>query len=407
MGISTTDQRKYDRIKLHASSILKRAEAEGRDLTDEENATYAADEKTLGDLERDNGLSAALDNLAGGKDFGRLGGGQGLAPLTTRLSLGDQFLASETFSWLKEHRNKLSGAWTSPASDLLMAATLTEGAGSGGALVVPQYLPEIQPSPLAPVVMSPLFSQGQATSNAVVFFKETLYTSGAAPVLETGLKPESTLTFAQVNEMLRKIAHHLPVTEEMLEDAPQIRSYIDGRLRDGVLVELDDQLLNGSGVAPEMLGFLIRTDLQTALAATAGAELEAIATMISTIESSQAMRVSGIAMNPTTWLSLSLKKTSTGEFLGTGPFGSPQTPTLFGRPVAQTPMLPAGKALVGAFNTGGAQLFIRNGIQVKATNSHGDDFLHDIVRIRAELRAALATYRPKAFGLVTALGPTP
>ena len=108
-------------------------------------------------------------------------------------------------------------------------------------------------------------------------------------------------------------------------------------------------------------------------------------------------------MNPSTWLALSLKKTSTGEYLGTSPFETPTVPTLFGRPVAQTPMMPVGKALVGAFSTGGGQLFVRNGIRVAASNSHADFFVKNLVAILAEIRAQLALYRPTAFGLVTTL----
>src|SRR5262245_42578032 len=54
-----------------------------------------------------------------------------------RDSLGRQFLDSETFAWLREHRGHLPvGAWTSPSSELsgvgdMLAATLTEDPASG------------------------------------------------------------------------------------------------------------------------------------------------------------------------------------------------------------------------------------------------------------------------------------
>ena len=64
--------------------------------------------------------------------------------------------------------------------------------------------------------------------------EETLFTNAAAPVAEGGLKPESTLTFANKTSRVEKIAHWLPVSDEFLEDEPAMRSYIDSRLRLGV-----------------------------------------------------------------------------------------------------------------------------------------------------------------------------
>jgi HK97 family phage major capsid protein len=418
---STMTDRQRASIEERQALLTKRstlrldtAARENRDLTDAEQQQHTQDlgaiasfQAQLDRLDGDDDMRDQIDQLASG------GNSAIVRPTVARrssvrlASLGEQFLASDTFNWLKSTHNKRSGAWTSTASELqFQATTLTEGAGSGGALLVPDYQPGIVPSPTAPVVMAQLFQPGQATSNSITFMRETLFTNAAAPVAEVGLKPESTLTFTAQNEPLRKIAHHLPVSEEMLEDVPAIRSYIDARLRLGVLLELDDQLLHGSGVAPEMTGLLIRSDLAAPVVATAGSELDAIAGQISAIESTQGLRVSGIVVNPSTWLSLSLSKNLQGEYLGSSPFETPQTATLFGVPIARTPMMPVGQALVGAYNTGGAQLFIRNGIQVAATNSHADDFIHNLIRIRAEIRAALAVYRSAAFGLVTGLGAT-
>ena len=57
-------------------------------------------------------------------------------------SLGQQIINSEVGRWLlKEQKGSFpTGAWTSPASEL-MAATLTEDAASGGDLVITDYAP--------------------------------------------------------------------------------------------------------------------------------------------------------------------------------------------------------------------------------------------------------------------------
>jgi HK97 family phage major capsid protein len=76
-------------------------------------------------------------------------------------------------------------------------------------------------------------------------------------------KPESTITFDQVDEPVRKVATFLPVSDEMLEDVAQLRSYLDGRLRLFVQHAEEANLLNGNGNAPNLRGLLQRVGIQT------------------------------------------------------------------------------------------------------------------------------------------------
>jgi HK97 family phage major capsid protein len=117
--------------------------------------------------------------------------------------------------------------------------------------------------------------------------------------------------------------------------------------------------------------------------------------------------VDGIVMNPSDFLGLSVLKSTTGEYIGASPFETPVQPTLWGRPVALTPKMPQGKALVGCFRSGGAQLFTKGGTNVSATNSHQDYFIKNLVAIRAEIRAVLCVFQPLCFGVVTGVPVVP
>ena len=114
--------------------------------------------------------------------------------------------------------------------------------------------------------MADLIAPGTTDSNLVTYMKETTFTNAADTVAEGAAKPESTLIFDAVSDPVRKIATWLPVTEEMLEDVPALRSYLDARLRLGVQLAEDDQLLNGRVVAPDIIGFLARTGLAASIA---------------------------------------------------------------------------------------------------------------------------------------------
>jgi HK97 family phage major capsid protein len=82
--------------------------------------------------------------------------------------------------------------------------------------------------------------------------------------------------------------------------------------------------------------------------------------------------------------------------LFTNPF-SPNTPSLWGLPVADT----NHAAMVGNFLTGSfadaAQIFDREDANVVISTENADDFEKNMISIRCEERLALAVYRPEAF----------
>ena len=88
-----------------------------------------------------------------------------------------------------------------------------------------------------------------------------------------------------------------------------------------------------------------------------------------------------------------LSKTTTGEYLGDGPFGPVRAVTLWGLPIAVTSVIEAGVALVRCFETA-AQIFRKGGVRVDASNSHQDYFARNLVAVRSELREALACTSP-------------
>jgi HK97 family phage major capsid protein len=397
-----------------AQELVAKAEREGRELTAGERATVdaaltdARQMKSQADgLESDGGMMAQIASLSGGRERVYTPGGEAGAALSTDpRALGSQFLASQTGRWLlsKHAGGGLpTGMWTSPASEL-QAATLTEDAASGGDLVVPHYLPGIVPSATRPLRVAQLFAPGTTGSNAVTSMHETTYTNTAATVAEGGTKTESTFIFDAVKNDVRKIAHWIPVTDEMLEDVPSLETYLNVRLGLGVDLELDDQLLNGNAAAnpPELSGVLGRAALAAAVARGADTNADAIAKQISAIETAMGVRPEGIVIHPTNWLTIQLAKNGDGLYYGGGPFVPAQSPTLWGVPVAVTSAIAVGTALVGCFATFG-QLFARGPLRVEATNSHSDYFIRNLIAIRAERRATLALYREAAFGTVTGL----
>jgi HK97 family phage major capsid protein len=366
-------------------------------LIDDGNGLKARIERAKGDEK----MAAEIERLTAGMSPSK-GDGNGSAQKAERRSMGQQFIESEAGQWLLKTRGSRGGNWTSPSAELF-AATLDTSTTSGGDLIVTQYRPGILPLLFKRLVVADLLASGTTDSNSVTYMKETTFTNAAAAVTEGNPKPESTLVFDQVNDLVQKIAHWLPVTDEMLEDVSQIRSYIDARLRLGVDITEEDQLLNGSGTAPNITGLLNRSGLTTATdRAGSVTNADAIFTAMMAVFNGSFVMPTGTILNPANWQTIQLSKDGNGNYYGSGPFAGAQAPTLWGLPVVVTPSIVANTGFTGAFNSA-AQVFRKGGVRVEASNSHSDFFVRNLTAIRAEERLALAVYRPAAFSKITSL----
>jgi HK97 family phage major capsid protein len=320
-------------------------------------------------------------------------------------SFGDMFVKSDAFQSLRSafKSGGLTGNWTSGPVEMPdffdAKATVTSTASP----IVPiDVQPGINPLLMRRLTIADLLASGTTDSSVVRYVDETANTNAAAAVVEGDLKPESTIVFGNVDEPVRKLATFLPITDEMLEDVAQLRSYLDGRLRLFVQHEEERQLLSGSGLAPNLRGLLNRTGVQTLAKAVGGSVIDALYTAITNIRVNALVEPDGIVMHPTNWATIRTQKDGNGQYYGGGPFTNQFGDELWGMRVSVTSAIPVDTALVGAFGTQ-AQVFRRNGLTVEASNSHADFFQRNLTAVRAEERLALAVYRPAAFHTVTAL----
>jgi HK97 family phage major capsid protein len=321
------------------------------------------------------------------------------------LSLGEQFVGSDLYKNAIANRNRNSRGWTSGQIELeggIRAATLTTDGASGGDLIVPNYQSGITQILFQRLTVSDLLASGTTDGPTIYYMKETTAANAAATVAEGAAKPESTLVFDAVTDSLKKIATWLPVSDEMLDDVPQIRSYIDQRLRFFVEQQEEAQLLNGDGTGTNLTGLRNRTGLATDVARGTDSNADAIFKQMMAIMTTAFVMPDAVVVHPTNWQAIALSKDSNGAYLGNGPFNSPLVPRLWGLPVVVTTAITANVALVGAYKMG-AQVFRKGGISVDVSNSHSDYFIKNLTAIRAEERVALAVYRPGAFGEVTGL----
>jgi HK97 family phage major capsid protein len=245
--------------------------------------------------------------------------------------------------------------------------------------------------------------------NVLPYTKESGAFTGAKPTKEGEAKPESSITFTDAEATARTIAVYQKIRKQVLSDVAAMRGIIDSRLRYLVERKLEEEILGGKGADPELEGILHTTGLgvvkYTASPATDGAYIaEQALRAITTVFLADA-EVDGLVIAPTDWQSALLAKANyeasagvtggSGEFIGGGPFST--TPAqLWGVPLIVSATMKENEVLAGAFGLG-AQLFIREGVNVLVSDSDQDDFIKNKLTLLAEMRAALAVYRPAAF----------
>jgi HK97 family phage major capsid protein len=399
-----------DKALSEAENITEQAAKAARSVTpDEKNrietliSDATAKKNRISEIEDNEKLHASIEQMRG-----PINEPSEEAPAGAK-SAGEAFVKSDAYRSLTAglKGGQLGSRWTTGPVEIPFDAKATV-TSTASPIVQPDVQGGLLPFLMRRLTVADLLASGTTDSSSVRYLREITNTNAAAFINEGADKPESTITFDSVDEPVRKVATFLPVSDEMLEDVSQLRSYLDGRLRLFVQHAEEAALLTGSGTAPQLRGLLNRTGVQTAAKGAGANVLDLIYTAITNIRNNAFIEPDGIVMHPTNWAAIRTQKDANGQYYGGGPFtgqygqGGISPDNVWGLPVVVTPAIAVNTALVGAFRTA-AQVFRRNNLTVEASNSHADFFQKNLTAIRAEQRLALAVYRPNAFHTLTAL----
>lgn len=312
-------------------------------------------------------------------------------------SLGDLVISSDEYL-----AGKLTGA--SRASIRVRAdraaitsanGTVGTGRSAGTSLIPGARVPGIFGLPERQMTIRDLLLPGETASNSIEYVKETGFTNSAAPVAEGAAKPYSDLTFDMATAAVKTLAHLFKASRQILDDAPALRSYIDGKARYGLRFVEENQLLNGSGSGQNILGLVPQaTAFSAAFTPATPTAIDRLRLAILQVVLAE-YPATGFVLNPIDWAKIETTKDAGGNYIIGNPQGS-LTPTLWNLPVVSTQAMAAGKFLTGAFSFA-AQVFDRMDIEVLLSSENVDDFEKNMFTIRAEERLALAVYRPEAF----------
>lgn len=307
-----------------------------------------------------------------------------------RASVGKSVTEDEKFkSWLET-----GGEKSRVRIGVKAITSLTSGDGAAGDLIDPQRNPGIIRQPDRLMTIRDLVSVGRTTSNAVEFIQETGFTNNAAPVAEGAQKPESSLEFTLQTTPVRTIAHWIQASKQILQDVPQLQSYIDTRLRFGLEIVEEDQILSGDGTGQNLLGLIPQaTPFDTARIKAGDTRIDIIRRAMTQVRIAE-YRADAIVLHPSDWEEIELTKTDEGAYIWANPRGL-LGPTLWGLPVIDTTAVEEGEFLVGNFRMS-AMIWDREESVVDISTEDRDNFIKNMVTIRAEERLALEVSRPEA-----------
>lgn len=393
-------------------------------VTPEQKSAF---DRNMADIREIKGLIDGLEQMKsveqwGSEPAGSVAGsfdaGAAYRPVEAK-SLGQMFLESPEFKSLQGGRN---GA-NMPSPFVLNSSINVKDVFSAMPTGNPGSFGTIQRDPM---VTQPtrtkrvrdLFPARTTTAAVIEYFRMLGFTTpgssavnNAGPVAERdgaafALKPQSSFQFVGEQAPVRTLAHWEAAHRNVLADEPQLRSIIDNELLYGLRLQEDYQILQGDGSGENLLGILNTPGIQTYDWSDGPTEAVVADTKADAVRRAATLALlayyepTGVVLNPQDWEDIELTKDANGQYLIAVSVALGGEPKLWRVPVVDTPAMPVGQALIGAFGTG-AQLYDREQASIRISEQHADFFVRNAIVILAEQRLALATKRPESFVKVT------
>ena len=324
-------------------------------------------------------------------------------------TLGQRFLESNSFKSFKDNGQKNITSELKWNPQVELKTTVTES-NFPPAVVRSARIEES--AQLDPYVIPALIDTITTDQYQYKYLEETTYTNNSAPTAEGSALGENALAFTERTEEIRKIGAFIPMTEELLADVSASQGYIDSRLRFMVRQTISDQIIGGSGSGVNLTGILNKTGINSFNYSSFSGSLKRIGQLfeaITEIQKDAFMTPDASIMHPSDWYQVVTEVnavTTSGAlnplFVGAGNFNDAVRPSIWGVPVVVSTETTAGDCIVGTFGGGQAiHIVARQGMEVAMSDSHDENFVKDIVVMKATVRMGLPIYRATAFAKIS------
>lgn len=257
-------------------------------------------------------------------------------------------------------------------------------------VVEPVRTPGVAKAPDRVVSILDMVNIGQLAPNQprLTWVERSARTAGAAARNEGAIMGNSDFTYIQRSTDVQNISTYVKTTRESLEYWDQLLSEIRLELVPMLQRKLDDYLLTGTGVAPELAGITtlvnaytytgLNTSVQSATVA------DAIYAGLTQVMVNKHVP-NGILLHPTDVAKMNLMKDKNDQFI-LPPFMSANGMQIDGIPVKVNTGITAGYVLLGDFTK--ASVWFRKGIDIRVWDQNDTDPIYNYMTITADMAAA-------------------
>lgn len=284
---------------------------------------------------------------------------------------------------------------------------VTSAAASAGALIQPHHAGIVM-GPDTPLTVRDLFTAVSISTNAIEWVQEKLFTNNAASRAEGAALAESAMTFELKQSAVQNIGHWIPITRQVLADAPLLQGMVDGRMRSGLKIKEDGQLLFGDGLngtlhglSPQATAFSTTGMPAVASGGPAHTKLDYLRWAFLQVAKAQYPATFGV-LSLDDWAAIQLMKTNDGAYI----FGTPtddSAPRVWGKSVVESHAMTANSFIAGSGFA--ATIYDREEVSVRVAEQHADFAVKGMIALIVEERLGFTVERPAA--IVSGAFPAP
>jgi len=290
--------------------------------------------------------------------------------------------------------------------DIDTKAVVLESTSLSGALgvIAPGRRPGVLVKPEEANHIRQIMNVGSTSSNVWAYTQESAYTDSTAPIAEGTLFPQSDFQLEIASQAVKKVAAHMKMSNELLEDIPGLMTFVQGRMTTKYMLVEDNQLLLGDGTGQNFSGLFTNatafgpTLFKNSYAGNNSRDTDVLALAINQARVTTANGLFNpdiVIMNPTDVTSRQLERTTDGWYLLPDIYTDGATPVK-GVRIFQSTIMTQGSYLVGDFSRG-SEIIDRRLLNLQVSTEDQDDFVKDLATVRLSSRLALPIYFTGAF----------
>jgi HK97 family phage major capsid protein len=312
-------------------------------------------------------------------------------------------------------KERLFGDWPKSLSDSFLenAGSKAFDVTSGGTATTPFYDAQIRELPQRRLFVRSLIPTKGIDNEKFDYLRQTVFTNNAAETAAGSAKPTSVISLERVEDRVRTIAHlSEPVDRSFLLDVDNLRDFIDGQLRLGVLLREDAQIVSGNGTGENLRGILNTSGILTQARGTDPHADTVLKAQVKLLAQANPFVANGLVLHPNDLQDVLLTRDANGNYQAADAGAVRVTDDgrvfIWGLEAIATIAIAEGTGLVGDF-ANGATVYDREQARVDWFESGGlgaagaEIASRNQLVARGEERIGFAVHRPAAFCSLTAL----